>query len=424
MMPRRQTSSSSRRHIAEVSKADFVGGGASAIATLLASGLRMEGNPVLHYCLYAGGGFDYWRRPIGGHSSRLFMDENLSLKANESLADVIPLEAGFFQNELERFPIELFHFHDLTSAISPLTLDRLSQQVPVIWTLHDFSPFTGGCIYPMGCERWLTEPACMSCPQHGQWPLDTAVDTAWINRNIKKHIHKNKKIHLVSPSQWLADQFKRSGILEKNITIIPNGIDGSPFSGIDKISARKKIGVSENEFVACFSSGNLADPRKNIIHSIEAIKNINVKRKKIIVLGHRDKNISDLFEGLDVISPGFIYDRRVLAEYLKASDIFLFTSLAENHPLSTLEAMAAGTCVVGYATGGVQEQLTHGVNALLVAPDDREGLLAMAGQLGSREPLLNFGLNARHKYEQEFTLSMMVERYLSFFDRVCSGAEG
>jgi glycosyltransferase involved in cell wall biosynthesis len=264
----------------------------------------------------------------------------------------------------------------------------------------------------------------MSCPQHGQWPLDTAVDTAWINRNIKKHIHKNKKIHLVSPSQWLADQFKRSGILEKNITIIPNGIDGSPFSGIDKISARKKIGVSENEFVACFSSGNLADPRKNITHSIEAIKNIKVKRKKIIVLGHRNKNISNLFEGLDVISPGFIYDRRVLAEYLKASDIFLFTSLAENHPLSTLEAMAAGTCVVGYATGGVQEQLTHGVNALLVAPDDREGLLAMAGQLGSREPLLNFGLNARHKYEQEFTLSMMVERYLSFFDRVCSGAEG
>ena len=80
--------------------------------------------------------------------------------------------------------------------------------------------------------------------------------------------------------------------------------------------------------------------------------------------------------------------------------------------------------MVGYATGGVQEQLTHGVNALLIAPDDREGLLAMAGQLGSREPLLNFGLNARHKYEQEFTLSMMVERYLSFFDRVCSGAEG
>jgi glycosyltransferase involved in cell wall biosynthesis len=402
-------------HIAVVSKADAIGGGASAVATILASRLRAHAFPTLHYCLYAAGGFDYERRPIGGHSSRLFMDENLSLKAHESLAEVIPLEAAFFEDELARFPISLFHFHDLTSAVSPLTLDRLASRVPVVWTLHDFSPFTGGCIYPMGCDRWLSTPGCLTCPQHGQWPLDTAADTAWINREIRQRVHTNKNIHLVSPSRWLAEQAARSGIVDKHITIIPNGIPPEPFQVTSKAAARAKLGLSADDFVLLLSSGHLSDKRKNVIDSIEAAKNINIKNKKLIILGNKDSDIEASLDELDVVMPGFINDRYQLAEYLAASDVFLFTSLAENHPLSTLEAMAAGSCVVGYATGGVSEQLSHAVNALLVPPGDRDALLSLARQITSREALFTLGRRAREVFGKKFTDQIMVKNYIDFF---------
>lgn len=401
--------------IAQVSKSDAVGGGASTVADFLFRLLPGAGVPTLHYCLYAGSGFDYYRRPIGGHANRRFMDENIRLKAQDGLAEVLPLETPFFERELDLLDIDLFHFHDLSSAVAPLTLAKLAHRVPIIWTLHDCSGFTGGCLYPMNCEKWTSAPACHDCPQHGRWPLDTAADTAWLNRQIRAMLHKSAGLTLVSPSQWLANQASMSGIVHRPVHVIPNGIPDEPFRGLNRNAARSTLGIPSTALTVCFSSGHLKDERKNIKDAVAAIRAITNPRLVVVVLGHMTDEVADLLNGIKLVAPGFVSDRTELAMYLAASDLLVFTSLAENHPLSVLEAMAAGTCVMGYATGGVPEQITDGTDGLLVPSGEQKALTRLFSDMPDRARLAEFGCAARRNFESRFTADHMIERYRALY---------
>jgi len=64
--------------------------------------------------------------------------------------------------------------------------------------------------------------------------------------------------------------------------------------------------------------------------------------------------------------------------WLNRNDIFLNTTNVDNRPVSVLEAMACGLCVVSTNVGGIPSLLQHEENALLVPRDDHE---AMAGAI-------------------------------------------
>lgn len=408
-----------RLRIAEVSKADAVGGGASTVAQYISESALSAGHPTMHYCLYSDSGFNYNRRPIGGHYNRQMMDHALYMKSVNGLSDIIPFESGFFDSELAKFQFDLFHFHDLTSSVSPLTLAHLARYRPVFWTLHDCSSFTGGCLYPMDCTRYFDGSNCSNCPQFGQWPLDTSVDTAWVGLQTRKILHASThNLHLISPSQWLADLAEASGIV-KGVKVIPNGVPDESFVGLDKGDIRKGLGIHENDLVIIFTSGHLHDERKNIADAILAINSVKDRPVTVITLGHMNDSVQAALQDVKLISPGFVRDKRVLAQYLTASDALIFTSLAENHPLSVLEAMAAGVCILGYDTGGVKEQVVQGETGLLVPSNDKDALTGLFANLPDLGILRQYGRAGRKRYEENFTIERMIKNYLDFFLENC-----
>ncbi len=409
--------------VAQVSKADAAGGGASAVAEMLAGGLPRAGVPALHYALYAEKGFGHRRRPLGGHAGSRLRARQERLKRRFALAEVVPLEAPFLEAELDRFPVDVFHFHDLSSAISPLTLARLSRRVPVVWTLHDCSPFTGGCLYPMGCEKAFRRPGCVGCPQIGTWPLDLPFDTAWLNRRIRVRAHRAPGLHTVSPSRWLAAEARRSGIVPREVRVIPNGIEVDAFASTGREAARDALGIGRGELVIAISAGNLSDPRKNIADARVALREIADADPLVIALGNMTAEVRAALEGLRVLAPGYIADRAVLAQHLAAADAFLFTSLAENHPLAVLEAMAAGAAVLGYATGGVPEQVTEGGTGALVAPGDRAALVAMLHAHLDRPLLARLGAAGRARARREFTVETMIGRYRTLYAELAAARQ-
>ncbi|UWU23534.1 glycosyltransferase (plasmid) [Rhizobium sp. CB3060] len=402
--------------IAQVSKADSIGGGASTVADILSEEYRKMTISALHYCLYSESGFDYKRRPIGGHDNTSVIDLSAAMKQQYGFADLIPFEYRHFEEERLRYPTDLYHFHDLTSAVSPLTLMNLARHTPVIWTIHDCSTFTGGCLYPMDCEKWTQNPGCFDCPQHGLWPLDTVVDTAWVNRQVRSVLHKMPNLTLVSPSHWMAHQALQSGIVTKPVRIIPNGIPNGNFKRLDINTARDEIGIGRDALTLCFSSGHLKDERKNIKDAIRALRIVRDANLTVIALGHMSDEIAEMLPDVNLIAPGFISDKDVLARYLVASDALVFTSLADNHPLSILEAMAAGTAVLGYATGGVPEQINHGTTGLLTPSSDVDTLLGLFRTLPSREKLIEMGQAAKADYMGRFTSSLMATRYIDLYE--------
>jgi glycosyltransferase involved in cell wall biosynthesis len=66
--------------------------------------------------------------------------------------------------------------------------------------------------------------------------------------------------------------------------------------------------------------------------------------------------------------------RSEVAEHLFRNDIFLNTTDVDNTPVSVMEAMASGLCVVSTNVGGIPHLLEHEKDALLVPARDPEAM--------------------------------------------------
>jgi glycosyltransferase involved in cell wall biosynthesis len=115
--------------------------------------------------------------------------------------------------------------------------------------------------------------------------------------------------------------------------------------------------------------------------------------------------------------PGGVFKADV-PEWLNQGDIFLNTTNVDNTPISVLEAMACGLCVVSTNAGGIPYLLEHERNALLVPPNDPEAMAAAVHRVLT-EPSLAQGLsiNARKKVEQ-FDWSIILPQWESLLMEV------
>lgn len=97
--------------------------------------------------------------------------------------------------------------------------------------------------------------------------------------------------------------------------------------------------------------------------------------------------------------------------WLARSDIFLNTTDVDNTPVSVIEAMACGLCIVSTDVGGIPKLLQHERDSLLVPPDDPEAMAAAVRRILT-EPGLAEALsrNARRKAEQ-FDWSVLLPQW-------------
>jgi glycosyltransferase involved in cell wall biosynthesis len=95
---------------------------------------------------------------------------------------------------------------------------------------------------------------------------------------------------------------------------------------------------------------------------------------------------------------------------LAAADLFVLTSAWEGFPLAVLEAMRAGLPVVGYAVGGLAEQVEDGVTGRLVEPDDARGLADRTAELvADPQERLRMSSLAEARSRQRFPLEAMLD---------------
>ena len=157
--------------VAIVSKSDAAGGGASRKAGELADLLISAGHVAHHWVSYIKGEYkDYHRFLYGSHGVGAL--KWIRQKSKDwGFVDYVPVELLplIWRGRLKEY--DMVHFHDLSSAVSPLTVRYIARKKPAVWTFRDCSPFTGGCLYPQDCTAFRSR--CGDCPQMGQWPLDT-----------------------------------------------------------------------------------------------------------------------------------------------------------------------------------------------------------------------------------------------------------
>lgn len=400
--------------IAQISKADSFGGGASQVAEILCNGLRDRQYFCHHLTSWAGKGYEENRYPLYGKYEREIRRLHLLTK-KLAVPELVPYELIPLRRHELRSSYNLLHFHDLSSAISPLTLQFLSKKTPVLWTIHDCSAVTAGCLYPMGCEKY--KKTCMACPQRGMWPIDSKLDLSFIGHYLKKSLHGTGRISLVAPSQWMADFVQGSGLVDKEVKVISNGIDTKTFSPEATSQISDKI-KSKRGLKVLVSSGDILDERKGIKFSLEVLKQLKHLNPVVVVAGNVSDDAKKLFSEFDTVYAGYISDRREMASIYAAVDIFLFCSLADNQPLAVMESLASGTPVYGFKTGGIPEMVANGDNGRLVKQMDVDELAACLEADLNAHRTKGMGIAAREVAVKKYDIDRMVDNYAEHYESV------
>lgn len=223
---------------------------------------------------------------------------------------------------------------------------------PVVWTLHDCWGFTGHCSHfdYIGCDKWIN--GCSKCPQKTEYPRSILVDNSEWNYNKKKEIFTApKNLTIVTPSNWLNNLVKNSFMKNNEIVTIHNGIDLSIFKPTIS-DIRKKLGLEKKFIILGVSS--LWTKKKGFDEYVELSQRLN-EDEVIILVGVSDKQIKNLPNNIIGISK--TADANELSQIYSSADVFVNLTLEDNYPTVNLEAIACGTPVITYDTGGSIESI-------------------------------------------------------------------
>lgn len=312
---------------------------------------------------------------------------------------------------------DLFHCHNLHGDyFNYYALPGLTRLKPAIWTLHDMEALTGHCAFSLDCEKW--QSGCGKCPMLYAYP-PIEKDTTSLLWQGKKEIFTRSDIDIVVPSKWLFDIVKKGILADKEIHLIPNGIDTGIFHPYPKAEMRERFNLPFNKVVFITSaSGGTKNPQKGGTYLLEALKKIRIKEDVVLVsLG--DTNYNPGIEGVNWVSTGHIYEEAEVAKWYSAADIFLYPSIADNLPLAVLEAMSCGLPIVTFDTGGIPEMVRHMDNGYVAGYKDVlsliKGMELFLYDTALREKA---GRHAMEAVRKNFTIERMVNSYLELYYNV------
>ena len=319
---------------------------------------------------------------------------------------------------VEALAPDLVHLHWVGGGFVPLDLLRRFR-CPVVWTLRDMWALTGGCHYSAGCERYLA--GCGLCPQLRSNDRDDVSHRTWLR---KKDEWSGTDLWLVAISTWLAECAEKTPIFEDMpITVIPNGIDTRRFRAVDKSAAKAAWNFEAGRHQILYGAvGALDDPRKGFAHFVEAARCLagrgGAERAEIVVFGYRGKEaLPDL--GLPTRSVGWIEDDKALARLYAAADVMVAPSAQEAFGKTLVEAMACGTPVVAFESGGPVDIVDHQETGYLATPFDSAALAdGMAWCLADPDRTRRLGDKARRKAASAFDIAIVAQQYRALYRRI------
>lgn len=292
---------------------------------------------------------------------------NANLRNRPPGLEIFSLPYSFF--DAGRHPLvqraDIVHLHWVSRGM--IGFDRFFARcsTPIVWTMHDMNPFTGGCHHADACQGFTRE--CRDCPQLAD-PAK-AHDYWRVKRGAIERIPRDR-MALVAPSEWLAARAQRSSILSgRDCTVIANGFDLKVFKPMPREQARATLGLPQEARIILFSAFDAANPRKGMPLLLKALDELGTDAH-LVSMGHP---MQELLHRPNTISTGLLTDASRIATHYAAADLFVLPSQAENLPNTICESLLCGTPVVAFNVGGIPEQV-HAGNGLLVEAGHAVGL--------------------------------------------------
>lgn len=312
---------------------------------------------------------------------------------------------------------DIVHCHNLQGGYFNLeTLALISRHKPVVWTLHDMWPITAHCAHCYDCAKYNNgNHYTRGLNRHGADMLWDHSKYLW---GKKKEVYKRcKNLTIVAPSMWLQNKLKSSILKEKPALHIPNGINTNLFAPGDKHEARRLVKLPlDKKIVLYVGQWGVMDNKKGADYFLWLVNELKDRQDVIFVcVGGASYPFIEKNAYYFPVSTG-----QEMATFYKCADLLLFPSLAENFPLTTLEAMSSGLPVVAFDVGGLKEQIENKTNGLVCNYKNRSDLKhAVEYLLGlDKRNIAEIKNRNRNKVVKLYSNKTMSESYLKLYEKL------
>jgi glycosyltransferase involved in cell wall biosynthesis len=309
--------------------------------------------------------FDKIISTISNSPLRLYPERNRAIFSPEWLPDSLAAK-------VEKIQPDIINLHWVCGGYMQVeSVPKFNK--PLVWTLHDMWPFTGGCHYSEECDRYTK--SCGSCPQlHSSKESDLS---RWVWQR-KAQAWKNLNLTLVTPSHWLTECAKSSSLLQEYpVNVIANNLDPEVYKPLNHRRVRESLNLPQNKQLVLFGAMQGTEDRWKgfplLVPALQSLSKSEWQDKiELLVFGSSQPE-NPINVGFKTHYLGRLKDES-LAKVYAAADVMVVPSRYEAFGQTASEALACGTPVVAFDVTGLKDIVDRQQNGYLAKPYETEDL--------------------------------------------------
>ena len=285
---------------------------------------------------------------------------------------------------------------------------------PVVWTLHDCWPMTGHCAYFSFAKCNMYINGCGHCIQKKSYPSSFVFDKSrknWIKKRIVFSDVPN--MTFVTPSKWLANIVKTSYLQSYPVNVINNGIDLKQFANSPG-QLRKKYQLSGKKIVLGVAQ-NWSE-HKGYEDFIQLAQTLSAEYQ-VVMIGLTDKQLKAL--PVNILGLKRTNSIEELVEWYSNAQVFVNLTYQDNFPTVNIEALACGTPIITYNTGGSPEAIDESCG-WVVEQGNVEKVASIIQSMGDKQQYQDKAI-ARSK---SFDRKTKYLEYINLYQDMMNKAEG
>ncbi|OSQ41792.1 glycosyltransferase [Thalassospira sp. MCCC 1A01428] len=308
---------------------------------------------------------------------------------------------------IEKENPDIVHLHWINNSMISIN-DIKKINTPIVWTVRDMWPFTGGCHYSLNCSNYIT--GCGNC----------RILRAPKTNDISSQIYEKKneithKIHYVFISKWLEKEAKKTNIIKrgKSTHYIANSVNIKLFPYLEKNKARKTLKIESDRKIVLCGAINQNAIYKGYIH----IKKISKIKKKLGIQLYSFGEVPNE-QGIFDYNFGKIRNDEELSKIYAMADCYLMPSTQEAFGKTAVEAISSGTPVIAFDDTGLEDIVEHKFNGYLAQNNSTTSLINGIEWVLNNFPAGEYKRSYISEFMRKFDVTEASQKYISLYRKI------
>lgn len=315
--------------------------------------------------------------------------------------------------KINRLNPDVVHLHWVAGGL--LRVEDIAHiKAPLVWSLHDMWPFTGGCHYDGECGRYRT--GCAACPILLSSRKRDLSAKVFVRK--QKNFNKLESLTVVGLSRWIQAAAQASLLFsDRRVINIPNPINTKIFAPFDKVTAKNLLRLPQNKKIIVCGAMDASQPRKGLKEFLQALNLVDTDLVEVVVFGRsRPKEQQGFLQNVHYV--GRLHDDVTFRILYSAADVVVVPSIQENLSNVVMESLACGTPVVGFDIGGNRDMIEHKKNGYLAKPYDVKDLAVGINFVVNSSDYPQLAEESRNKVLREFDSSVVALKYIELYQSI------